>query len=137
MFDTSVSWDVIVDLATARPALSRRIGDGGAISFRSPAAGRDNERLILVTFEPLGAARYRVVFPPSATPGICDQFASIVSGDLPSRRGRLVKWLQDWAAIETKRIEAEKGRRRVRRKRHRSTSIRAASGGLPSLGKRR
>jgi hypothetical protein len=129
-----VDWVVIVDLATS--GVSRRIDNAGRVSFRSHQAGKKNERATLVTFEPAGGS-YRVSLPADAPSNVVAGFVRAIESPAGDRRKELNLWITSWATLAANTIVARTGPRAAGRKRHRSTSIHALSGGLPTLGKRR
>ena len=129
-----VEWEVLVDLATS--GVSRRIDNAGRISFRSHRAGKKSERATLVTFEPAGGS-YRVSLPGDAPLDVIAGFVRAVESPAGDRRKELNLWITSWVTLAVNAIVARTGPRTGGRKRHRSTSIHALSGGLPTLGKRR
>jgi hypothetical protein len=129
-----VDWVVIVDLATS--GVSRSIDNAGRISFRSHRASKKNERATLVTFEPAGGS-YRVSLPGDAPLDVIAGFVRAVESPAGDRRKELNLWITSWVTLAANAIVARAGPRTAGRKRHRSTSIHALSGGLPTLGKRR
>ena len=129
-----VEWEVIVDLATS--GINRRIDNAGRISFRSHRAGKKSVRATLVTFEPAGAS-YRVSLPDDAPLDVVAWFVRALELPAGDRSKELNLWITSRVTLAADAIVARNGPRTASRKRHRSTSIHALSGGLPTLGKRR
>ena len=130
----SSSNGVIVDLATS--GVSRKIDETGRISFRSQPAGSKNERACLVTFAPAGGS-YLALLPGDAPAEVAAGFVGALESHSGDRRAQLVLWVRAWATLAAESIVYRTGPRKARRKRRRSTSIHALSGGLPTLGRRR